>query len=75
MKETIKALLVDVCPDIDFEVETNLIEDGYLSSMDLVSIVSMLEDEFEIEVSVNDFLPENFASLNTICAMVERLKK
>ena len=64
-------ILRDVCPDLDFEHETSLIDDGLLESLDIVSIVNGIIDEFDIEINVDDLLPENFNSLEAMLALIE----
>ena len=68
MRETVLEILKDVRSDINFEKETALIDDGLLASLDIVAIVGEFNDEFDIEISVEDLLPENF---NSVDAMVE----
>ncbi len=48
--------------------ETALVESGILDSLSLLQLVVFLEERFGITVGDADLLPENFASLNTICA-------
>lgn len=63
MKEKIKEILMDICPEVDFEKETKLISDGILASFDIVSIVAELGDEFDITIGPKDLIAENFNSL------------
>lgn len=72
MKETILEILTDIRGDIDFEEETALIDDGLLESLDIVAIVGEFNEEFDVEISVEDLLPENF---NSVDAMVELITK
>lgn len=67
-------ILEDVQPDVDFENCDTLIDDGMLDSFAILSIVSELEDQFEISVSPADIIPENFNSAQAIWAMVQRLQ-
>lgn len=67
-------LLEDIKPTVDFRTCTGLIDDGYLDSFDILSIVSELNDAFGIEISPVDIIPENFNSAQTLWNMVERLK-
>ncbi|HUB39506.1 MAG TPA: acyl carrier protein [Streptosporangiaceae bacterium] len=48
--------------------ETSLLESGILDSLSLLQLVVFLEERFGIIVGDADLLPENFASVNTICA-------
>ncbi len=67
-------LLEDIKPTVDFRTCTGLIDDGYLDSFDILSIVSELNDAFGIEISPVDISPENFNSAQALWDMVERLK-
>ena len=73
MKEKIKEILMDICPEVDCEKETKLISDGILASFDIVSIVAELGDEFDITIGPKDLIAENFNSLDAITALVKRL--
>jgi len=71
--EKIQELLQGIMPHIDFETERNLIDDGILDSLDIVSIISELTSEFDIEIPTEEITPENFNSLQSISTMVDRL--
>ena len=73
MKEQILEILNDINPDIDYETETALVDDDLLDSFELVSLVSELNNCFDIRITVVDFIPENFNSFSAITALVERL--
>lgn len=72
MKEKVMEILKDIREDIDFENCGALIDDGILGSLDIVAIVGEFNDEFDVEISVEDLLPENF---NSVDAMVELISK
>ncbi len=74
MLEQIIAILNDINPDIDYENETALIDDGLLDSFDIVSLVGELNDTFDITITVVDLIPENFNSAAAIAALVEKLQ-
>jgi acyl carrier protein len=48
--------------------ETSLMESGILDSLTLLRLVVFLEKRFGITMGDADLLPENFASVNAICA-------
>jgi acyl carrier protein len=48
--------------------ETSLLESGILDSLSLLRLVVYLEERFGIMVGDTDLLPENFASVEAICA-------
>ncbi len=72
MKERIMAVLAGIRPDIDFEKEKNLIDDGILESFDVIQIVTALMDEFDIEIDADDIEPENLNSYEAVCRMAAK---
>lgn len=73
MKEIIN-ILNEVKAGVDYEKEEHLISDGILASFDLVSLVAALNEEFDIEISITDLIPENFESVTAILNLVKRLE-
>ncbi len=67
------AILTDVQPDADYETCTTLIDDGILDSFAILSLVSELEDQYDIQITPQELIPENFNSAEAIYAMVQRL--
>ncbi|MBQ6440366.1 MAG: acyl carrier protein [Mogibacterium sp.] len=72
--EELLRIMSEVRPDIDFETETRLIDDEMLDSLDIVAIVTDVNDEFDIEINVNDLLPENFNSAEALYELIRRLQ-
>lgn len=62
-------------PFVDFEKETALVDDGILESLDIVMVVGELSDQFDIEIGMDDLIPENFNSAERIYQMVCRLRE
>ena len=73
--EELLILLKGVRPDVDFENETALIDDGYLDSFDVVSIISEIDDQFGVQIRINELDPENFNSAQAIWDLIQELKK
>ena len=67
MEELIE-LLEEIQPDADFENCDTLIDDAILS------IVSELQDTYDITITPADIIPENFNSAKALWDMVCRLK-
>lgn len=72
--EKLLEILKGIRPDVDFENETSLIDDGILDSFDVVSIISELDDEFGVQVKINELDPENFNSVESIWNLVQKLQ-
>lgn len=72
MEELIE-ILEDIKEGVDYESEEQLIDKGILASFDILSIVSELEDAFNIEITPVDIIPTNFNSAKALWAMVQRL--
>lgn len=62
-------ILKEIRPDIDIENKA-LVEEGVLDSFDIVTLVGELVNEFSIEISVEDIIPENFNSVEAIMALI-----
>lgn len=72
-KEIIREILQELHEDVDFDKETKLVDDKVLDSFDLVTLVAELSDEFDIEITAEDFVEKNFNSLDALTKMVDRL--
>lgn len=68
------SILEELRPDVDFENETGLIADGILDSFDIVSLVTQLNEAFDIEIRPSDLVPDNFNSAAAMLALVEKLQ-
>ena len=73
--EELLNILQELKPDVDFEKETSLVTGGILDSFDVVSLVTELNSEFDIEITASDLVFENFDSAAAIMALVERLQE
>ena len=71
MKKQIIEILSEICPGIDFETETALIDDGLIDSLDIVAVVTELMEAFDVELGVDDLTPENFNSVEALEELIE----
>ena len=65
MQDKIREILVDIRPEYDFLEDKDFIEAGMLDSFDVLTLVTDLEEKFNIKID-GDILPENFSSINAI---------
>jgi acyl carrier protein len=73
MRDQIIEILEDINPEPDYDTCTTLIDDRYLESLSMVSLVAELEDEFDITIPAVEVVAENFNSADAITKLVERL--
>lgn len=73
MREKIIAILNDVLPEADVELSEDLFEDG-LDSMGVMTIISVLQDEFSVEIAPEDITADNFSNLDEIESLMKKYK-
>lgn len=71
--EELKRMLEEKYPDIDFDVEKNLVSGGVLDSLEVVTIISEIEDLFDISITMEYIQPAYFESVETMWEMIEEL--
>lgn len=68
-----------VCEVLDKKVEieegTNLMYDFNMDSIQIMNVVVMLEDQFDIEFELEDLNIENMISFSKLVELVEKLMK
>lgn len=67
------AILNELHPDVDFETETGLIDNGVLDSFDVVTIAAEVDDAFDVQIPAEELMPENFNSAQALYALIQRL--
>lgn len=75
MRDTILSILDEIVEDVDFNHCTTLIDDGLLSSLDIIQLIGALNDEFDISIPATEIVPDNFNSVDAMAAMVKRLSE
>lgn len=73
--EELLTILEDIQPGVDYKTCTALIDDHILDSFGILSLVSEMEDAFDIEVSPAELVAENFNSAESLWKMICRLKE
>lgn len=73
MREDILEILESLHPEVDYEEETGLIDNRIFDSFDIVTLVGELMDNFEIKITAEHMIPENFNSIDAIESLVENL--
>lgn len=73
--ETLLNVLKEIDGSIDWENEKRLIDDRIIDSFEVISLISELEDNFDIEIDAEEIIPENLNSVESIWKMVQRLQE
>ena len=64
MEELIR-ILNDMDDSIDWENTDNLIDDRIMDSFMVISLISELTDQFDIDIEASEIVPENLNSVKT----------
>jgi acyl carrier protein len=64
-------LLTQMHDDVDYETHEHLIDDKILNSFDLVMLIAMIGDTFDVRIEPEDITPEHFNSARSIWALIE----
>lgn len=72
MEERIYVILEELRPEFDFKSSENFVEDGYLDSFDVVTLVAEIEEKFNILIDGLEVLPENFETVEAICELIRK---
>ena len=68
-------ILKGIHPEVDYEKETGLIDRRIFDSFDVVTVAGELMEEFDIEITAEHMIPENFNSASAIYELVNRLEE
>ena len=67
-------ILKGLHPEVDFETCENLVDGKILDSFDIISIISEISEEFDVTISAEYIVPENFNSAKALYALIEKLE-
>ena len=68
-------ILQHMHPDVDFEICDTLVDEGILDSFDIVSLVGEIEDVYGVVIPVEEIIPENFNSADSLYELITRLEE
>jgi len=73
--DTLREILTGLHPDVDFDVQMHLIDEGILDSFDIVTLVGEIDLMFGVVIPAQDLTPENLNSLTALYNLVRRLEE
>ena len=68
-------ILMELDDSIDWENETALIDERILDSFGVISLISELEEQFDIEIEASEITPQNLNSADAMWKMIQRLQE
>ena len=71
--EKLIEILSDLHPDVDFESEDGLVDNGILDSLDIVTLITEINDSYDISIPAEEIIPENFNSAEALYALICKL--
>lgn len=71
--EKLLEILSSLHPDVDFETTEDLIDEGILDSLDIVTLVTEINDAFDVAIPAEEVVPENFNSAKALMELITRL--
>lgn len=67
-------ILTDLNPEVDYKTCEDLVDGRHLDSLTILSLISEIEDEFDVEIPTVEIIPANFNSAKKIYALITKLQ-
>lgn len=71
--EELMRILKEMHPEVDFDTADDLIGDGVLDSLDIVTLITEINSAYDVNIPAEEILPENFSSARAIYDLITRL--
>ena len=72
--ESILKIQTNLHPEVDFETSTDLVDGKIIDSFDIVSIISEINDEYDVVIPAEEIVPDNFNSAQALYELIVRLE-
>lgn len=72
--ERLLEILEGLHPEVDFETYEGLIDNKILDSFDIISIIAEVNEEFDVTISAEYIVPENFNSAKALYTLIQKLE-
>ena len=73
--EELLEILNDINPDVDYSKGKNLIDGKVYDSFSIITLVSNISEEFDIEIGPEYLVPENFNSAEAMWKMIQKIQE
>lgn len=71
--EKLIELLRELHDDVDFETADGLVDEGIIDSLDIVTLITEINDRFDVSIPPEEIIPENFNSAKALWELICRL--
>ena len=71
--EQLMSILKSLHVDVDFDAADDLIGEGILDSLDIVTLITEINSTFDVAIPAEEVVPENFSSAASIWVLIQRL--
>ena len=71
--EKLIEIMQELHPEVDFASCEGLVDNGVLDSLDIVTLITDINDAFDVSIPAEEILPENFNSASALWELIERL--
>lgn len=68
-------ILKSLKPGVDFEGNKTLVDSQAIDSLDIITFISEITENFDVDIPYDEITPENFNSVEAMWALIERLKE
>ena len=72
--EALLEILNDLHQEVDFETCNTLVDDKIIDSFDIVTIISEVNEEYDVVIPAEEIIPENFNSASALYELICRLE-
>ena len=73
--EKLIEIMEEIESGVDYKNCTTLIDDNYLDSLAIISLVAEIEETFDVQIPTVEIVPSNFNSAKALWELIERLKE
>ncbi len=73
--EQLLSILKELHADVDYDTCETLVDDRIIGSFDIITIISEIDDKFDVVIPPEEIIPDNFNSAKALYALIERLSE
>lgn len=73
--EELLEILEGIEEGVDYRNCKTLIDDGYLDSLSIISLVAEIEETFDVQIPTVEIIPDNFNSVEALWNLIIRLQE